>query len=157
MENMVYVTSASDRTLVVFVPELNLHKVWTKKGQRYPIAHETLVQAYYNPSVEFLFKEGLLTTNDTEFLKEVGLMSEDGEPEVIALTEDLEIRMIKHMPLVDLKANLAKLTKAQLIDLAEYAVSHYTDLKLDRIDILTKATGKDILKAINNYKAAQEE
>ena len=93
-----------------------------------------MVQAYYNPSVEYLFKKGLLTTDDKDFLKEVGLMSEDGEAEVIALTEDLEIRMIKHMPLADLKVNLAKLTRDQLIDLAEYAVSHYADLKLDRIN-----------------------
>lgn len=157
MDNMVYVTSASDRTLVMFIPELTLSKTWTKRGQRYPIPRETLIQAYYNPSVEYLFKEGLVTTTDTDFLKEVGLMTEDGAKEIVQLTEELEIRMIKHMPLADLKVNLAKLTHTQLTELAEYAVAHYSDLKLDRIDLLSKVTGKDILKAIENYKAAQED
>ena len=66
MENMIYVTSASDHTLVMFVPELQLSKTWNKKGQKYPIARETLVQAYYNPAVEYLFKQGLLTIDDDE-------------------------------------------------------------------------------------------
>lgn len=156
MENMIYVTSASDHTLVMFVPELQLSKTWNKKGQKYPIARETLVQAYYNPAVEYLFKQGLLTVDDDEFLKEVGLMTEDGEREVILLTAELENRMIKLMPLGDLKIQLKKLTQTQLIELAEYAVAHYQELKMDRIDLLTKATGKNILKSIENLKAAQE-
>lgn len=156
MENMIYVTSASDHTLVMFVPELQLSKTWNKKGQKYPIARETLVQAYYNPAVEYLFKQGLLTVDDDEFLKEVGLMTEDGEREVILLTAELENRMIKLMPIADLKIQLKKLTQTQLIELAEYAVAHYQELKMDRIDLLTKATGKNILKSIENLKAAQE-
>lgn len=156
MENMIYVTSASDHTLVMFVPELQLSKTWNKKGQKYPIARETLVQAYYNPAVEYLFKQGLLTVDDDEFLKEVGLMTEDGEREVVLLTAELENRMIKLMPIVDLKIQLKKLTQTQLIELAEYAVAHYQELKMDRIDLLTKATGKNILKSIENLKAAQE-
>lgn len=156
MENMIYVTSASDHTLVMFVPELQLSKTWNKKGQKYPIARETLVQAYYNPAVEYLFKQGLLTVDDDEFLKEVGLMTEDGEREVVLLTAELENRMIKLMPIADLKIQLKKLTQTQLIELAEYAVAHYQELKMDRIDLLTKATGKNILKSIENLKAAQE-
>ena len=156
MENMIYVTSASDHTLVMFVPELQLSKTWNKKGQKYPIARETLVQAYYNPAVEYLFKQGLLTVEDEDFLKEVGLMTEDGKREVVLLTAELENRMIKLMPVADLKVQLKKLTQTQLIELAEYAVAHYQELKMDRIDLLTKATGKNILKSIENLKAAQE-
>ena len=156
MENMIYVTSASDHTIVMFVPELQLSKTWTKRGQRYPIARETLIQAYYNASVEYLFKEGLLTVDDNSFLKEVGLMTEDGECEIVPLTTDLEMRLIKHMPIADVKVHLAKLTHTQLNELAEFAIAHYGDLKMDRIDLLSKVTGKNILKAIENYKAAQE-
>jgi len=32
MENMIYVSSASDHTLVMFIPEMNLSKTWTKRG-----------------------------------------------------------------------------------------------------------------------------
>lgn len=156
MENVVYVTSASDHTLVVFVPELRLSKTWTKRGQKYPFNRDELIQAYYNPAVEALFKEGLLMTNDTEFLKAVGLMDEDGQTELVELTSDLLMRMIKLMPTTDLKVHLKKLSRSQLNELGEFAVFHYKDLKMDRIDILSKATGKDILKAIENYKASLE-
>lgn len=156
MENMIYVTSASDHTIVMFVPEVSLSKTWTKRGQRYPVSRESLIQAYYQPSVEYLFKEGMLTVDDPEFLKTVGLMTEDGETEVVQLTEELEQRLIKHMPITDVKVHLAKLSRTQLTELAEYAISHYKDLKMDRIDLLSKVTGKNLLKAIENYKAGQE-
>lgn len=157
MEDMIYVTSASDHTLVMYIPELTLSKTWTKRGQRFPIPRETLIQAYYHLAVETMFKEGLLVVDDKEFLKAVGLMSEDGETEVVPLTEELEMRLIKHMPVADMKAHLAKLNHTQLTELAEFAIRHYKDLKLDRVDLLSKVTGKDILKSIENYKAAQEE
>ena len=32
--------------------------------------------------------------------------------------------------------------RTQLEELAEYAIEHYTDLNMDRIDLLSKATGK---------------
>jgi hypothetical protein len=34
---------------------------------------------------------------------------------------------------------------------------NYTDLMMDRIDLLSKASGKKIMEAIKNYKAAQED
>lgn len=156
MENMIYVTSASDHTLVVFVPELRLSKTWTKRGQRLPINRDDLAQAYYTPAVETLFKEGLLKTDDVEFMKTVGLMDEEGHTEVVNLTNELLMRMIKLMPVADLKAHLKTLSQSQLNELGDFAVFHYKDLKMDRVDLLTQATGKNILKAIENYKASLE-
>ena len=154
--NMVMVTSASDYTLVVNVPEIPLRKAWNKRGAKYPIERKLLVQAFYDPAVEALFREGMLTTNDTEFLKEVGLMEEDGTTEVVVLTEALLHRMVKLMPLADVKQELAKLSHTQLEELADYAIEHYTDLQMDRIDLFSKATGKNIMKAIDHYRKAQE-
>lgn len=154
--NIVMVKSASDYTVVVNVPDLTLHRTWTKRGQQFPIDRKVLFQAYYDPSVEFLFNEGLLTTDDEEFLKAIGLMEENGEKTVIPLTETFLNRMIKLMPLSEVKAELEKLTRTQLDELADYAILHYKDLHFDRIDILTKATGKDIMGAIKNYKDSEE-
>ena len=41
--NMVMVTSASDYTLVVNVPEIPLRKAWNKRGAKYPIERKLLV------------------------------------------------------------------------------------------------------------------
>lgn len=154
--NMIMVTSASDFTLVVNVPEISLHKTWKKRGAKYPIERKLLVQAFYDPSVETLFKSGMLTTNDTSFLKEVGLMEEDGTTEIIILTDALLNRLIKVMPINEVKRELTKLSKIQLEELADYAVEHYTDLQLDRIDLFSKATGKNLMKAIEHHRKSQE-
>jgi hypothetical protein len=39
---------------------------------------------------------------------------------------------------------------------ANYAIAHYIDLNMDRVDLFTKVSGKNIMSAIANYKAAQE-
>ena len=157
MENtMIMVTSASDFTLVINVPEISLHKTWKKRGAKYPIDRKLLVQAYYDPSVESLFKSGMLTTNDVTFLKEVGLMEEDGTTEVVVLTEAMLHRLVKAMPIAEVKKELTKLSRTQLEELADYAVEHYTDLQMDRIELFSKATGKNLMKAIEHYRKAQE-
>lgn len=160
MENKdtVMVESMSDHTVVVDVPELKISRTWTKRGQKYPFDRDSLFQAYYKPDVEFLFKEGIICTDDKEFLISVGLMDEEkGETAIVKLTDAYMNRIIKLMPISDVKAEVAKLSETQKIELGEYAVEHYTDLKLDRIDILSKLTHKDLLKAIENYKKAQED
>jgi hypothetical protein len=150
------VRSASDWTLVVDIPHLNLHRVWTKRGQKYPIDRTALLQAYYSPAVEALFREGSLITDDIEFLREVGLLGEDNKSVVYELTDAMKLRVIKNMPLAEVKKELAKMSQSQIDEVADFAVTHYNDLVMDRIDLLAKVSGKNILKSIENYKAAQE-
>ena len=157
MNNMVYVKSASDWSLVVDVPHLNLHRVWNKRGQKYPIERSVLIQAYYDPSVETLFKEGSLVAEDVEFLREVGLLDEKTQKSVIyELTDAMKLRLIKNMPIAEVKKELAKMSHAQICEVADYAVVNYKELVMDRIDLLSEMSGKKIMEAIKNYKAAQE-
>jgi hypothetical protein len=156
--NFVMVKSASDWQLVMNIPHLSLSRTWTKRGQQYPIDRSALVQAFYDPSVETLFREGALVCSDVEFLREVGLLDEDTQKSVVyELTDTMKTRLIKLMPLAEVKAELAKMTHTQIEELAEYAVFHYNELVMDRIDLLSKASGKNIMEAIKNYKAAQED
>ena len=155
--NFVMVRSASDWTLVVDVPYLNLHRVWTKRGQKYPIERSALIQAYYRPAVEALFREGSLVTDDRDFLREVGLLDEEENPIVYELTDTMKQRLIKLMPMSEVKREVAKMSRAQIEELAEYAIVHYNDLAMDRVDFLTQVSGKNILIAIKNYKDAMED
>lgn len=158
MENsMIMVKSASNSTVVVNVPDIPLHRVWKKRGAKYPVDRKILLQAYYDPSVEILFREGILTTDDKEFLKEVGLMDEDEVTVVTPLTDAFLTRIIKLMPLNEVKIELTKLSHTQCEEIADYAIEHYTELSLDRVDILSQVSGKNIMGAIENYRAAQQE
>lgn len=154
--NMIMVRSASDWTVVVDIPYLNLHRVWTKRDQKYPIERSVLLQAYYDNAVEALFRKGALVVDDKDFLREVGLLDEEEKSVVYELTDAMKNRIIKLMPVSEVKKELAKMSDSQLEELGDYAVTHYQDLLMDRVDILSKATGKNILEAIKNYKAAME-
>lgn len=158
MDNFIMVKSASDWTLVVNVPHLNLSRTWTKRGQQYPIDRQAMIQAYYDPAVEALFKEGSLVVDDVDFLREVGLLDEETQKSVVyELTDAMKTRLIKLMPLAEVKKELAKMTHTQIEELADYAVLHYNELMMDRIDILSQASGKNIMNAIKNHKAAMED
>ena len=84
-------------------------------------------------------------------------MEDDGTTEVVPLTDAYLTRLIKTMPAAEVKKELSKLSHSQLEELADYAVAHYTELAMDRIDIFTKATGKNIMKAIEHYRRGQED
>lgn len=155
-ENMIVVESCVDRTLVVYTPTVN--KTWLKKGQKLYVDRDAMEQAYYEPSTEYLFRQGLLTTDDKTFLEDVGLMEAGTDtPIVVKLDENKLKRMIGPMPLSEFKTEVKKLTPAQIEELGDYAIEHYTDLKNDRVDMLSQLMGKDILKTISNIKAAKED
>lgn len=156
MANMIKVRSASDFTLVINAPEIPLVKTWNKRGAIYPIDKDVLIQAYYSTSLEELVRKGLLIIEDKEFLVEVGLAEED-DTVAIELTPALKEKCISTMPVWELEKTLGQLSEYQISELAEYAIANHTKMKMDRIELLGKASHKNILKAIELYKAAQED
>lgn len=155
--NFVKVRSESDQTIVINVPELGIHRTFRKRGQEFPFERTALYQAYYDPSVEFLFTHGMVSTDDVEFKTNFGLMDETGKDLVYLLTDNQKKRMIKLMPLSEVKTELAKLNHEQIEELVDYAIKNYTELKLDRVDLFDKASGKNIMKSIENYKKGLED
>lgn len=158
-ENMVIITSKSDCKLVANIPELRFYKVWTQRGMKLPVEKDILEQAVYDPGFSYLLNSGLLFIEDMETKKDLGIEPADAtEPvNVIELTDLLLSRMIKAMPMEELKKNVAKLSAPQREDLAQYAIDHNAELNMSKIDFLSTACGKDILTAIKNKKAAEEE
>ena len=156
MANMIKVRSASDFTLVINAPEIPLVKTWSKRGAIYPIDKDVLIQAYYSTSLEELVRKGLLVIEDKEFLVEVGLAEEENVM-AIELTPALKEKCISTMPVWELEKTLSQLSEYQISELAEYAIANHTKMKMDRIELLNKASHKNILKAIELYKAAQED
>ena len=96
------------------------------------------------------------TINSSVLTFKNGLMEE--EKDVVAkLNNTQKMRIIKLMPLVDAKKELARLSVEQLSELADFAIEHYKDLSMDRVDVLSKASGRNILKSIENYKRGLED
>lgn len=158
MEKYIKVRSASDSTIVLNAPEIPLVKIWNKRGAIFPIDRDVLVQAYYSTSLQSLLEKGMLVIDDKDFLVSVGIIDtpEDTNP-VIELTPILMKRCVGPMPVSEFKTTLGCLSDFQISELADYAITHYTEVSMDKIDILSKASHKNILKAIELHKQAQED
>lgn len=154
--NTIFVRSASDSTIVVNTINPPIHRVWTKKGTKYPFDRQTMIQVYYDPSVEALFREGKLVTDDEAFLIEVGLKEEGKASEIVELTDDYKNRLIKLMPLAEVKTAVQKLSQSQIDELVDYAITHYQILAMDRVDYFSKISGKNVMEAVKNYKLSLE-
>ena len=158
MIDMVKVRSATDATVSLFDPTIPLRKTWEKRGAVIPIERDKLIQAYYNSSLDACLRNGTLVIEDKQFLYEIGFISsmEEATP-AFEMTKVIMDKMIGTMPLWEVQKTLKSLSQAQIAELAEYAITNYTSLKMDRIELLTKYSGKNILKAIELYRAAQED
>jgi hypothetical protein len=158
MADMVKVRSATDVTVSLFDPTIPLRKTWEKRGAVIPVERDKLIQAFYNSSLEACLRNGTLVIDDKEFLYEIGFISDVvAEVPVFEMTKVLMDKMISSMPLWEVEKTLKQLSAAQITELAEYAITNHNNLKMDRINVLTKYSGKNILKAIELYRSSQED
>ena len=121
------------------------------------IEKDKLIQLYYNSELETAMRAGLLVIDDRDFLVEVGYIIDANETiETIDLNPTFMKRCIGAMPVAELATNLKKMSKYQIEELVEYAIQNSKELRMDRIELLGKVSGKNILKAIELLKADQE-
>ena len=125
------------------------HRVWNKKGQSLPVSKDTLREAIYNPGVEYMFKKGVLYIEDMDFKIELGL-EEEGTKEptqILKVDEKYLNRVLKLMPVAEMKKAIDAMTLVQKQELVDYAVKQ-NDIQLDRLEIVSNKCNVDILKAI---------
>ena len=146
MDDKVMVTSMVGGT--ISASALN-HRVWNKKGQKLPVSKDVLREAIYEPGIEYMFKNGILYIDDMEMKIELGLEA----PGTTAPTEVLPIddkylnRVLKLMPISEMKAATDKMSIVQKQELVDYA-SKQNDIQLDRLAIVSDKCNVDILKTI---------
>ena len=146
MNEKVMVTSMVGGT--ISVSALN-HRVWNKKGQKLPIDKDILREAIYEPGVEYMFKNGILYIEDMDFKIELGLEAEGTKAptQILPMDDKYLNRVLKLMPVVDMKKAIDEMSLVQRQELVDYAVKQ-NDVQLDRLDIISKKCNVDILKAI---------
>jgi hypothetical protein len=146
MNDKVMVTSMVGGTISAASLE---HRVWNKKGQKLPVSKDVLREAIYEPGIEYMFKKGILYIDDMEMKIELGLEA----PGTTAPTEVLPVddkylnRVLKLMPISEMKAAIDKMSIVQKQELVDYA-SKQNDIQLDRLAIVSDKCNVDILKTI---------
>lgn len=140
------------------VPDLRLDRIWEKKGVVRQITFEDLQQAFYSPGVEYMFREGILSIDDMEVKKALGLEPEDAENPVniIILSDDQRKRYLTAMPMHEFRQEVAKLSNEQIKMLVDYAITNEI-ANFDKCEFLKELTGIDIYKAIQLNRADKED
>lgn len=158
MNERVIVTSMVSGRIGLVLPHMHINKVWPKKGTKLPIEKDILREAIYEPGVEYMFKQGLLYIEDMDFKIELGLEAEGTKipTEVIPIDEKYLNRVLKLMPIVEMKKTVQSMNDNQIRELIDYAAGQ-NDIQFDRMDVLKKLTGIDIVKIIELKRAKEEE
>ena len=158
MNERVNVTSMVSGRIGLVIPRMHVNKVWPKKGTKLPVEKDVLREAIYEPGVEYMFKEGLLYIDDMDFKIELGLEEEGAtKPEnIIPIDEKYLIRVLKNMPIAEMKMAVAKMNDNQKRELVDFA-SEQNDISFDRMDVIKKLTGIDVVKVIELKRAKKEE
>ena len=146
MDDKVMVTSMVGGT--ISASALN-HRVWNKKGQKLPVSKDILREAIYEPGIEYMFKNGILYIEDMNFKIELGLEAEGTKTptQIIPMDEKYMTRVLKLMPVSEMKKSIDEMSMVQKQELVDFAVKQ-NDIQLDRIKIVSDKCGVDVLKAI---------
>lgn len=139
------------------LPDLKLKRVWERKGVVRQITFDDLQQAFYEPGVEYMFREGMLSIDNMDVKKELGLEPEDAkEPvNVIILSDEQRKRFLTVMPMHEFRKEIDKLSHEQINSLVDYAIANEI-ADLDKTEFLKEKTGIDIYKAIQLNRADRE-
>ena len=133
------------------------HRVWNKKGQSLPVDKDVLREAIYEPGIEYMFKHGILYIEDMDFKIELGLEPEGTKtPTQIIPADDKYLnRVLKLMPISEMKKAIDEMSPVQRQELVDYAVKQ-NDIQLDRLKVVSAKCGTDILKVIELNRQKEE-
>lgn len=150
---MIDVMSTVNAQVVIRVPNLNFKRTWPKKGSVIKVPEEILDQAFYEPGIEYLFRNGILYIDDMEKKVYYGLEEEGTtEPTNVILLDEAETeRLLFKVSKEEFKEELDKLSKDQVTELAFSAVEHEcTDY--DKNMLLQKRTGINVFRSVAEKK-----
>lgn len=149
MNEKVIVTSMVSGNVGLTLPHLRVNKTWPKKGTKLPIEKDILREAIYEPGVEYMFKNGILYIEDMDFKIELGLEEEGAKAPtaIVPVDEKYLERLLKRMPVAEMKMTLKKMNSDQLREMVEYA-SEQNDIQLDRLSAIKEIAGVDLFKVI---------
>ena len=157
MNDKVIVTSMVNGLVSINMPQHRLVRAWPQKGAKLPVDKDALREAIYEPGVEYMFKNGMLYIDDMDFKIELGLEEEGAkEPTAIVPVDEKYLeRLLKRMPVSEMKVAIKDMNGEQRQELIDYATSR-TDLQMDRITAIKEITGTDLFKVIELKKQREE-
>ena len=151
MNEKVSVISMVSQSVGMDLPQngYTVQKYWPKKGARVVVDKESLREAFYTPGVEYMFRAGMLYIEDMDFKIELGLEAEEAKvpTNIIPVDEKYLERVLKRMPVSEMRQTVKKMSADQVQELILYATKQ-NDIQLDRLTAIKELTGTDLFKVI---------
>lgn len=156
-EKYVVVTSMINGRVGLVVPHLRLNRVFPRKGTKVNLDKEVLREAFYEPGVEYMFRQGILYIDDMPLKIELGLEEEGTEvpTAVMELNDKYLNRVAKLMPIMEMKQVIEKMNENQRQEVIDYIIKQ-SDISFDRLEAVKKITGVDVIKIIELNRAQEE-
>lgn len=153
----VKVTSTTIGEVSVFEPSIPFRASWPAKGSTRPIEEEVIEQLLYTPGFKYMIDTGMLYIEDMEEKKKLGIEPEEAiEPvNVIVLSDADKNKYLKVYPLNKFKEEVKKLSREQLIDLADYAIKNNI-ADFDKSEVIKELCGKNIIRGIELARQNEE-
>lgn len=151
------ITSTTVGEVSVFEPSIPFRASWPSKGSTRAVEKDVIEQLLYTPGFKYMIDTGMLYIEDLGQKKELGLEPEDAtEPvNIIVLSEADKKKYLTMYSLDKFKQEIKKLSREQLIDLADYAIEKEI-ADFGKSEVIEKACGKNIIKGIQLAKANKE-
>ncbi len=118
----VLVKSTVNAQVGINVPYLYLKRTWPQKNSVQRVQKDLLMQAIYEPGVEYLFKTGILVVEDKQDRIDLGLEDPDTGATVYILDDEKTEQLIKKATVEEFKQELKKMSHDQKVELAHAAV-----------------------------------
>lgn len=158
MADKVKVISAVNGRCGIDNNDLHISRRWPARGSFVMFDKEQIEELMFDDAFKNMVESGMLYIEDMEVKKAIGLEPEDAKEPTIKLLDDKELnRLWKLVPTSQFKVELKKLTKHQCQELAQYAMLHGEDGSIEKANILSDASGYQVLKGIELEKLAKEE
>lgn len=151
------ITSTTVGEVSVFEPSIPFRASWPSKGSTRAVEKDVIEQLLYTPGFKYMIDTGMLYIEDLGQKKELGLEPEDAtEPvNIIVLSEADKKKYLTMYSLDKFKQEIKKLSREQLVDLADYAIEKEI-ADFGKSEVIEKACGKNIIKGIQLAKANKE-
>lgn len=154
----VKITSAVKHKVTVSAPELRFSRTWPGYGSSVTVEKEVLEDLMYDPGFKNMILLGILSIEDLQVKKDLGLEPEDAtEPvNIITLNDSQRNYYWKELSVVGFKDKIRKLSRTQLEELAEYAIDHRI-IDVDKCKLIQEACGRDVITAIRLVEQNKED
>lgn len=158
MERRVMITNMVNKKVGVKLAEYNINKRWDNKGQKLPIPFETVEQLLWHPGFRNMIDRGILYIESMQDKIDLGLESEDTKvPTKIKVLNDTQIiQLLTKASIEDFEKELKTLSGTQIREITNYAILNKITSNYDKLELLRKITGTDILAAISINQKVEE-